>query len=493
MGLVDSILVFAIAGQTLPLKGPAVLIVCVYIGLYYNLSFVVTEMYLRSQGKVCAAQKRKSIFGTLALPTAATAFDYIHQRVFPYGSFGMLAYSQYGLLPVMQLASIAGIWTITFFMAYVGSSFAFVFSETTGATLKTRLTCAKRTMTIILAVFVFGGARLKYYSVDGSGSNDVGVVRIAGTHLFLPFLFFFICSPLSLSLCLFLFISDSILLLLVFSSSPSSLFFSLGVWAQNTISIRENLLRHHLGLIVDGIPGPGTEMNANWKSIEELAIEDWHIALANAKVEVDGGARIIMLPELALVTFEGEGFGSSVATKEELFPLCAKFARDNDVFLGIGVGINEPFKMVEGLSEFTKIVLESPDGMQGVESNRFILFGPSRHAFDETVNGKQLHEHIAIDYRKMNPVPIIETPFGSPGNVTIPTAALDIFGDGRELIETGTAVCFDMEHPTHIQQLGKRTNFILNPSYDWPGLNPYHARIVAFRAIENGANIFHHW
>jgi len=48
-----------------------------------------------------------------------------------------------------------------------------------------------------------------------------------------------------------------------------------------------------------------------------------------------------------------------------------------------------------------------------------------------------------------------------------------------------------MENPTHIS--GTSTaDLVLNPSYDWPGLNPYHARIVAFRAIENGANIFHH-
>ena len=33
---------------------------------------------------------------------------------------------------------------------------------------------------------------------------------------------------------------------------------------------------------------------------------------------------------------------------------------------------------------------------------------------------------------------------------------------------------------------------LLSPLLTRPGLNPYHARIVAFRAIETGTSIFHH-
>ena len=48
-----------------------------------------------------------------------------------------------------------------------------------------------------------------------------------------------------------------------------------------------------------------------------------------------------------------------------------------------------------------------------------------------------------------------------------------------------------MEHPSFIRNLAK-ADIIMNPSYDWPGLNPYHAHIAAFRAIETGASVVHH-
>ena len=59
-------------------------------------------------------------------------------------------------------------------------------------------------------------------------------------------------------------------------------------------------------------------------------------------------------------------------------------------------------------------------------------------------------------------------------------------------MQTSSVICFDMEHPWHVKQLAGRVSLLLNPSYDWPGLNPYHARVAAFRAVEIGANVVHH-
>lgn len=245
---------------------------------------------------------------------------------------------------------------------------------------------------------------------------------------------------------------------------------------------------------------------------------------------------------------------------EALLNRVAAAAEENNVWVGMGVGINDPFIKVEGLSKFTTVVLElGEEGMTGVESNRFMLFAPKsvgKDAFDEAINGLQLHENIRIDYRKRNPVDIIETPFGIEGNATVPIASADLLGDGND-VQVGSVVsfeglgggrgkgasglqhyleglggggkekgassapallhlslrqqllsraasltrsantnnypqiCFDMESPWHVRQLSK-ASVILNPSYDWPGLNPYHARIVAFRAIETGTSIYHH-
>jgi apolipoprotein N-acyltransferase len=57
---------------------------------------------------------------TLVFPAAAMGFDYL-VSLSPYGSWGSPAYTQYGDLPLMQLASITGIYGITFLIAWFAS------------------------------------------------------------------------------------------------------------------------------------------------------------------------------------------------------------------------------------------------------------------------------------------------------------------------------------------------------------------------------------
>ena len=54
-------------------------------------------------------------------PIAATALDFFQASGSPIGSFGASAYSQRGLLPVMQIASVTGLWGITFVMSLFAS------------------------------------------------------------------------------------------------------------------------------------------------------------------------------------------------------------------------------------------------------------------------------------------------------------------------------------------------------------------------------------
>lgn len=54
---------------------------------------------------------------TLVFPTAAMGFDFL-LSLLPYASWGSPSYTQYGNLPLMQLASVTGIYGITFFVAW---------------------------------------------------------------------------------------------------------------------------------------------------------------------------------------------------------------------------------------------------------------------------------------------------------------------------------------------------------------------------------------
>jgi apolipoprotein N-acyltransferase len=55
-------------------------------------------------------------------PIAATALDFFQANGSPFGTFGASAYSQRGFLPIMQIASVFGIWGITFVMSLFAST-----------------------------------------------------------------------------------------------------------------------------------------------------------------------------------------------------------------------------------------------------------------------------------------------------------------------------------------------------------------------------------
>jgi len=59
-----------------------------------------------------------SFSATLAFPLAWTAVEFLVARRNPYGSWGAIGYTQHGVLPLMQLASVTGVWGIGFVMCW---------------------------------------------------------------------------------------------------------------------------------------------------------------------------------------------------------------------------------------------------------------------------------------------------------------------------------------------------------------------------------------
>jgi apolipoprotein N-acyltransferase len=80
-------------------------------------------------------------------------------------------------------------------------------------------------------------------------------------------------------------------------------------------------------------------------------------------------------------------------------------------------------------------------------------------------------------YLKTHPVP------GStdkPGSGVLPVADTPF---GR----VSTAICYDMDFTGLLHQAGrKKVDIMLVPAWDWKAIDPLHARMAAFRAIENG-------
>lgn len=68
-----------------------------------------------------ARDGRSPFYATLLFPLAATAIEFLSLNANPMGSFGAQAYSQYGLLPLMQLVSLTGLWGLTFLLSWFAS------------------------------------------------------------------------------------------------------------------------------------------------------------------------------------------------------------------------------------------------------------------------------------------------------------------------------------------------------------------------------------
>lgn len=67
------------------------------------------------------ALRLDSFVSTLVLPLAWISLEYISLVTSPYGSWGSLAYTQYGNLPLLQILSVTGMWGITFLIVWFGS------------------------------------------------------------------------------------------------------------------------------------------------------------------------------------------------------------------------------------------------------------------------------------------------------------------------------------------------------------------------------------
>lgn len=93
-----------------PNAEPIFFILIAPIGL---LPYVIDRLYAR--------RFPSAAWVTLVYPIAATAMDFFSASGSPFGTFGAAAYTQRGFLPAMQIASVFGLWGITFVMSWFAS------------------------------------------------------------------------------------------------------------------------------------------------------------------------------------------------------------------------------------------------------------------------------------------------------------------------------------------------------------------------------------
>ncbi|MEW6730850.1 MAG: nitrilase-related carbon-nitrogen hydrolase [Acidobacteriota bacterium] len=127
--------------------------------------------------------KLPGVTATLVLPLAWTAMEYLNSLIGHYGSWGSIAYTQYGNLPLLQLLSITGLSGITFLVVWFASLINWAWGQNFAWP---KIAKAVLTYSLVLfLVLLWGGMRLAFFppqsatvrvasiSVDPGNASDI--------------------------------------------------------------------------------------------------------------------------------------------------------------------------------------------------------------------------------------------------------------------------------------------------------------------------------
>lgn len=360
-GLLGFVAVFIVqANGVINLAPPLSLLVAAGFGAIGFLPYAVDRL---------AAPRLKGVLASLVFPLTLCGVEFVTGRLSPYGTFGAVAYSQVDNLPLLQLASITGLWGVSFMIAWFASTAAGLSAR--GGDLRPAKPLIISFAAVAIAVLAVGEARLAL-------APAVPTVRIAGI-----------------------------------SPSASDGF-------------------HFIDLV--GAPCQADQCDAARARLILIQNE----LLDASRREARAGARAILWSEDAGTVFK--------ADEPALLERARALARQENVTLVIALQVLTP---VHPLAE-NKAVVIAPSGA------------------------------IAAVYEKTRPVP------GDP----------DLPGDGRiPVVESpfgrlASAICFDLDFPPLIRQVGRaRADILLTPASDWREIDPLHAQMAVFRAVENGVSL----
>jgi apolipoprotein N-acyltransferase len=135
---------------------PMVVAIGATFGLAYALPYLADRLLTPRLG---------GLAGTLVFPAAVTATGLGLSFASPYGSVAAPAYSQYGLLPLMQVVSLTGVWGLTFLVSWFAPVANVVWER--GRDPRAARRGAAAFSAVLLAALLFGSARLAFVPPEG--------------------------------------------------------------------------------------------------------------------------------------------------------------------------------------------------------------------------------------------------------------------------------------------------------------------------------------
>jgi len=295
--------------------------------------------------------------------------DYISAKSNPLGSIGGMAYNQYNNTALIQLLSITGMWGIVFLVNWLGPVVNYSWER--GFAWKE----IRRNMfvygAIMLAVFLYGGARLAY------APQATSTVRIHGF---------------------------------------------------TAMDVRRELMPKMHELARAGDRQAYRQYSAG---IQELYLEG---TLREAKA----GAQIVHWPEMAIFLPEED--------EAEFLGRVQQIASDE----GIYVVVPYALEFENGGPFDNKLLIIDPAGEIVLEHHKY-----GGATLDGAIPGSGILQ-------------TVETPYGTLSGI----------------------ICNDTNHEEVVTQAGRNgTDIIFSPSMEYQPIDPIHAHMAAFRAIENGVTL----
>lgn len=117
-------------------------------------------------------------------------------------------------------------------------------------------------------------------------------------------------------------------------------------------------------------------------------------------------------------------------------------------------------------------VEDTDNSREGLHQNKAILIDGQ---------GKMLYE-----YNKHKPVPLVESFDLDVGREKLPVIPLEIAG---KTYIVSFAICYDGNFSEFFRPLDPSVQLMFIPSWAWEGINDFHYRTLAIRAVEHGVNL----
>ena len=100
----------------------------------------------------------QGLHALLVAPAIWVAIEYLSELLSPHSTFGNLGYTQMDCLPVLQVVSLTGIWSLSFLLLLLPSAVAVMCAP--GMSLKAKMKASVVTLVVFAAVISFGFYRL---------------------------------------------------------------------------------------------------------------------------------------------------------------------------------------------------------------------------------------------------------------------------------------------------------------------------------------------